>query len=212
VDEIVTTKDPVEPNFDSIQSETEEEIEVTSVQPTRRSTRSTAGQASNYEPYSMFTQDYGMALANLRVKVALERFGKVAYDSIKDELEPLFVKKEALAPILLRDLARVNLYFPILRSHMFLREKFNALGVFEKIKARLFADGSSQDREDFDDTLKLVAVEKRHLSLMLEESTSTPRLIDRLTCSFSLTSSISFLIFAPILSSLMIIKVESYPD
>ena len=129
----------------------------------------------------MFTKGYGLALGNLQVKVALERFGKAAYDSIKDELEQLFVKKKALVPVLYRDIARVNLYFPILRSHMFLREKFNALGVFEKIKARLVADGSSQDREDFDDEeisspttclesifimLKLVAVEKRHLLIL----------------------------------------------
>jgi len=129
----------------------------------------------------MLTQGYGLALGNLQDKVALERFGKAAYDSIKEELEQLFVKKKALVPVLYRDIARVNLYFPILRSHMFLREKFNALGVFEKIKARLVADGSSQDREDFDDEvissptaciesifnmLKLVAVEKRHLSIL----------------------------------------------
>ena len=176
VDEVVAVVDHVEPNIDSIQSEIEEEIEVISVQPTRRSTRLTAGQTSKYEPYSMLTQGYGLALGNLRIKVVLERFGKVAYDSIKEELEQLFVKKKALAPVLYSDIARVNLYFPILRSHMFLREKFNALGVFEKIKARLVADGSSQDREDFDDEeissptaclesifnmLKLVAVEKR---------------------------------------------------
>jgi len=181
VDEVVAVVDHVEPNIDSIQSEIEEEIEVISVQPTRRSTRLTAGQTSKYEPYSMLTQGYGLALGNLRIKVVLERFGKVAYDSIKEELEQLFVKKKALAPVLYSDIARVNLYFPILRSHMFLREKFNALAVFEKIKARLVADGSSQDREDFDDEeissptaclesifnmLKLVAVEKRHLLIL----------------------------------------------
>jgi len=46
VDEIVTTEDPVKPNVDFIQLETEEEVEVASAQPTRRSTRSTAGQSS----------------------------------------------------------------------------------------------------------------------------------------------------------------------
>jgi len=64
---------------------------------------------------------------------------------------------------------------------MFLREKYNAIGVFEKIKARLVADGSTQDREDFDDKeissptaclesifnmLKIVAVEDRHLLIL----------------------------------------------
>ena len=84
-------------------------------------------------------------------------------------------------PMLLREVTRANLYLPILRSNMFLREKFNAIGVFEKIKARLVADGSTQDREDFDDEeissptaclesifnmLKLMAVEKRHLLIL----------------------------------------------
>ena len=77
----------------------------------------------------------------------------MAYDSIKEELVQLFIKKSALAPVLLSDFTRKNLYFPakILRSHMLRREKFNAIGVFENIKARLVADGSTQDREDFDD-------------------------------------------------------------
>ena len=163
------------------QLEAEEEVEIQLAPVTRRSTRTTAGQTSKYEPYSMLTQGYGLACSNLHVKVALERFGKVAYDSIKEELIQLFVKKKALAPVLLQEFSRANLYNPILRSHMFLREKFNAIGVFEKIKARLVADGSIQDREDFADEdissptaslesifnmLKLVAVEKRHLLIL----------------------------------------------
>jgi len=100
----------------------------------------------------MMTGGYALACTNLKVKVALERFGKVAYDSIKDELDHLFIKKRALVPMLIREVTRANLYFSILlRSHMFLREKFNAIGVFEKIKVWLVADWSTQDREDFDD-------------------------------------------------------------
>jgi len=64
---------------------------------------------------------------------------------------------------------------------MFLKEKYDAAGNFEKIKARLVADGSTQDRSDFDEEdidsptaslesifnmLKLVAVEKRHLLIL----------------------------------------------
>jgi len=142
---------PAEPNIEVEQLEADEEVEIQLAPVTRRSTRTTAGQTSKYEPYSMLTQGYGLACSNLRVKVALERFGKVAYDSIKEELIQLFVKKKALAHVLLQEFSRVNLHYPILRSHMFLREKFNAVGVFEKIKARLVADGSIQDREDFAD-------------------------------------------------------------
>jgi len=57
----------------------------------------------------------------------------------------------------------------------------SSIGVFEKIKARLVADESTQDREDFDDEeissptaclksifnmLKIVAVEKRHMLIL----------------------------------------------
>ena len=62
--------------------------------PTRRSARSTAGVTSRYDGYSMMTRGYGLACANLKVKVALERFGKAAYDAIKDELTQLFIKRE----------------------------------------------------------------------------------------------------------------------
>ena len=156
-------------------------VEAEVVEPTRRSTRSTAGVTSKYDSFAMMTRGYGLACASLKVRVALERFGKEAYDAIKDELVQLFLKKRALVPMILREISRANMYFPVLRSHMFLREKYNAAGVFEKIKARLVADGSTQDREDFEDEdtssptaslesifnmLKLVAVEKRHLLIL----------------------------------------------
>jgi len=63
---------------------------------------------------------------------------------------------------------------------MFLREKYDAIGTFEKMKARL-ADGSTQDKDEFKDDeissptaslesifnmLKMVAVEKRHLLIL----------------------------------------------
>jgi len=164
-----------------VESAIEEKEEVEVMPPTRRSARSTDGVSSKYEGYSMMTSGYGLACANLKVKVALERFGKAAYDAIKDELMQLFVKKRALVPRLLKDICRVDLYYHTVRSHMFLREKTDAAGVFEKIKARLVANGSTQDRDDFDeeditsptaslesifDMLKLVAVEKRHLLIL----------------------------------------------
>ena len=64
--------------------EADKAIEVAAV-PARRSGRANAGRSSKYEPYAMTTQGYGLACTNLRVKVALERFGKVAYDAIKEE-------------------------------------------------------------------------------------------------------------------------------
>jgi len=90
-----------------------------------------------------------MALMNLSIKVALEKYGKEAYDSVKDELLQLFVKKKALTPILSSEVIRNG--EEIIRSHIFLKAKIDANGVFEKIKARLVADGSEQDRSEFDE-------------------------------------------------------------
>jgi len=164
--------------------EVEEGIEVP-VAPTRKSGRANAGRNPKYDPYAMMTRGYGMACTNLKVKVALERFGKTAYDSIKDELIQLFVKKRALVPMkleeVLKKVGQANLWFHTVRSHMFLKEKYDAARNFEKIKARLVADGSTQDRNDFKEEdiasptaslesifnmLKLVAVEKRHLLIL----------------------------------------------
>jgi len=174
----------------------EEYIEAAINQSTRRSARANAGQSSRYEGYSMLTKGYGLACTNLRVKVALEKFGKVAYEAIKDELIQLFLKKRALVPMKLRDIARENLYYPakFLRSHMFLREKHDAMGIFEKMKARLVADGSAQDKTEFEDEeissptaslesifnmLKLVAVEKRHLLVLDVGGAYLNAIIDR---------------------------------
>ena len=144
--------------------EAEEGIEVSSV-PTRRSGRANAGRNSKYHPYAMMTQGYGLACANLRVKVALERFGKAAYDSIKDELIELFIKKRALVPMNVKDVldkvGHSNLWFHTVRIHMFLKEKYDAAVNFEKIKARLVAS-----LESIFNMLKLVAVEKRHLLIL----------------------------------------------
>jgi hypothetical protein len=39
----------------------------------------------------------------------------------------------------------------IIRSHMFIKEKYNADGTFEKLKSRLVAGGDQQYRDLYDD-------------------------------------------------------------
>ena len=82
--------------------EKDEPIINTPAEAGRRSTRSTAGTTTRYEDYvrpdgvSGLTTKWGVALANLRVKVALETFGDKAHDAIADELTSLFIKKESI--------------------------------------------------------------------------------------------------------------------
>ena len=61
------------------------------------------------------------------------------------EFTQLFRVKKALVPVRRSELTAAE-QRGILRSSMFLKTKFDAKGVFEKIKARLVADGSMQDR------------------------------------------------------------------
>jgi hypothetical protein len=72
----------------------------------RKSTRSTAGKTSLFK-------DYHLSLANLSVKKALEDYGELARDAIKEELHQLFINKKALRIVPWKN---VN---PKIRTHMF---------------------------------------------------------------------------------------------
>ena len=123
----------------------------------RRSERSTAGQTSKFQDFirpdgiSGFTSKWGLALAHLSVKVAMESFGTKAYEAIKEELLQLIVRKKALRAL---KWSEIKMLFDeakkasILFSHMFLKEKFDAAGLFEKLKARLVGDGRTQIRDE----------------------------------------------------------------
>ena len=60
-------------------------------------------------------------------------------------------EKKALEPVHRGDLS-VRQLKKVIRSLMFLKTKFDGLGRFEKIKARLVANGKQQDRELYPDT------------------------------------------------------------
>ena len=82
---------------------------------------------------------------------ALKEFGKDAFDAIASEIKQLFVDKKALIPVKRKSLTKSQTK-KIIRSSIFLKEKYDAKGEFEKIKARLVADGRGQDRELYPDT------------------------------------------------------------
>ena len=85
------------------------------------------------------------------VRAGLNQYGHDAYTAIVSELKQLIVDKEAMHPVrrgALTNTEAVN----VIRSHMFLKAKFDAQGVFEKIKARLVANGAQQDKKLYDNT------------------------------------------------------------
>jgi hypothetical protein len=85
------------------------------------------------------------------VKSGLREHGADAYKAIVAELLQLLREKKALEPVHRGDLS-VRQLKKVIRSLMFLKTKFDGLGRFEKIKARLVANGKQQDRELYPDT------------------------------------------------------------
>lgn len=83
---------------------------------------------------------------HMSVKTGLRTHGNAAVISLKQELENL-LKKETLNPVLMKDLSKTQRK-KVIRSVVFLKEKFDSRGVFEKLKARLVANGKQQVRED----------------------------------------------------------------
>lgn len=122
-------------------SEDEDEAEVNQVpQVPRRSARVAAG-AHRAVKYSLHTS----------VVKGLKEHGAPAYKAVVDELLQMLRDKKALHPVRRADLSNRQVK-RIIRSLMFLKPKFDGLGRFEKIKARLVANGKQQDRSLYPDT------------------------------------------------------------
>jgi hypothetical protein len=73
---------------------------------------------------------------------------KPADDAIKKELRQLFLELVALVPLRRHEIPAT---VTMLKSHMFLVNKYLANGDFDKVKARLVADGRDQDQEMYPD-------------------------------------------------------------
>jgi len=108
----------------------------------RRSARIAAGHRTTPVRYRSF---------HTSVRKGLKEHGAEAYKAIVAELRQLLVEKKALKPVHREGLSMRQLKNTI-RSLMFLKTKFDGLGRFEKIKARLVANGKQQDRTLYPDT------------------------------------------------------------
>ena len=80
---------------------------------------------------------------------ALRTRGDAALSVIEKELKQM-IDKKVWAPVSVNDLS-VEEKHRIIRSNMFLKEKFLASGEFEKLKARLVAGENQQDRDLYND-------------------------------------------------------------
>ena len=93
--------------------------------------------------------DWGDHVLNISVNEALRTRGDAAVSVIEKELTQM-ISKKVWTPVDLRGLSRDEKY-RIIRSSMFLKEKFLTSGEFEKLKARLVAGGDQQDKTLYDD-------------------------------------------------------------
>jgi hypothetical protein len=85
----------------------------------------------------------------LAVDRALAQFGPKAVDSLEKELSGL-EHKGVFEQVMYNTLSSEQRK-KVIRSKMFLKEKFLPDGAFDKLKSRLVAGGDMQDREDYDD-------------------------------------------------------------
>jgi hypothetical protein len=110
--------------------------------------------------------NYVYALTQLTVRKGLKKHGANAKEAIRLEFEQLFKKKKVFKPVKRSSLSAIQRK-KIIRSSMFLKEKYDGLGNFEKLKGRLVADGRMQDKDLYGDKRSPTA---RIESIMLELS------------------------------------------
>lgn len=82
---------------------------------------------------------------HIAVRTALKQYGRKGLVSMVKESRSVAVEKEVFIPINPNKLSKSKLK-TVISSSLFLTEKFNPDGSFEKLKARIVADGHLQDR------------------------------------------------------------------
>ena len=120
-----------------------EEVQSAPVPVVRRSSRQPKSKVDRTFEYYLTTLAY---VFQMTVKEGLEKHGEVAKDSIKKELKQM-IDKKVWKPIKLSKIPKGK---RIIYSSMFLKEKYDSRGIFEKLKARLAAGGDVQDKSLYD--------------------------------------------------------------
>ena len=94
-----------------------------------------------------YHKEYALVMSQQQ---AIKKLGeKVALPAISKEIKQMLEKKvwTPVYPNSLTEKERKE----VIRSHMFLKEKYDASGVFDKLKGRLVAGGNEQDKDNYDD-------------------------------------------------------------
>jgi hypothetical protein len=168
----VETSEPMaNPSMTTDSNKTQASAEDPPPSPKRRSARVVGG-VRRPERYSYATKtEAGKAVRyrcyHTSAKRAIKEQGKPAFQAVVDELVQMIRTKRALRPVMKSTLSRRQMK-GVIRSFMFLKTKFNAEGKFEKIKARMVANGKQQDRSLYPDTYSpTVAIQSVLMSLVI---------------------------------------------
>ena len=86
------------------------------------------------------------AFHTMSVKKGIFEHGQDAMAATIAELKQLLVNKKAMHPVDRKSLSASQIK-KLIRSQLFLKAKYDAMGRFMKIKGRLAANGKQQDRE-----------------------------------------------------------------
>jgi hypothetical protein len=116
------------------EDEQEEEVQ----QPTRRSARIAQG-VKPPERYTLVTH-----IQETEKKLDEKTLEEAKWKAIQAEILQIFIELKAHMPVMREDIPEDA---EILRSFIFLVEKFLASGEFDKVKARIVANGAHQSRE-----------------------------------------------------------------
>ena len=93
-----------------------------------------------------YYKEYALVMSQ---KQAIKKLGeKIALPAINKELKQL-IDKKVWRPVKWNSLTEKEKREAI-NSHMFLKEKYDALGLFDKLKGRLVARGDEQDKDMYD--------------------------------------------------------------
>jgi hypothetical protein len=115
----------------------------------RRNYRPTRGGSRVQHARAEASRDKHMSAYLMSVAEALDKFGTDAEESLSKELTSLH-EKGVFKQVHLRDLSPRQVK-RIIRSKMFLKQKFKPDGMFEKLKSRYVAGGHMQKRSDYTD-------------------------------------------------------------
>ena len=96
-------------------------------------------------PSGVKPRNYTKKVYHISIKRGLMQYGKIAENAMFKEVKQMHDKD-------VFEYSISSFGHPIIRSHGFYKEKMDAMGIFQDLKARLVADGSSQVYELYSDT------------------------------------------------------------